>query len=96
MPAGLERYLKPYAEPGIDAEGLGPSQHKIQLAGHLDDDKAIEAELDGVQGKIDELFVLVAVADNAGLGILDHGYGDDELGLAPGLKAVMVAARRSG
>ena len=71
-------------------------QNEIQFAGHLDDDKAIEAKFDGIQGKIDELLVLVTVADNAGLGVLDHGYGDNKFSLAPGLKAVMVAGAEAG
>ena len=45
----------------------------------------------GLQGQVDELVVLVAVADEEGLGVVQVREGRDELRLAPGLQAVVVA-----
>ena len=42
----------------------------------------LQAHLLGVQGEVDELLVLVAVADEVGLGVVHVGEGGDQLRLA--------------
>ena len=49
-----------------------------------------------MEAEVDELLVLVAVADQAGLAGLHHGHGGDQLGLAAGLQAVVVTAAELG
>src|SRR5690606_12050519 len=54
------------------------------------------AELAGPQAEVDELLVLVAIADDETLPIPEHGHGHQQLGLAAGLEAVVVARAEAG
>ena len=85
-------------EPEADAEG-GPDSERfralddgIQLAGHFDDENDPDSHPGGLKREVDEGVVLVAVADEEGLGIFQVGEGGEELGTGSGFEAVVVAA----
>jgi hypothetical protein len=60
------------------------------FAGHLHHQHGLQAHAAGVEGEVDELRVLVAVADDERLGVVHVRERGDELGLAAGLEAVVV------
>ena len=55
-----------------------------------------QAHLLGVQGEVDELLVLVAVADEEASGSCRWARAAISSGLAPGLQAVVVALAERG
>jgi hypothetical protein len=46
------------------------------------------------EGELDVFLVLVAVADQEGLAVLEEGQGDDELGLGAGFDAEVIFLAR--
>jgi hypothetical protein len=76
---------------GSDPKGLRPLDDEIELAGHFDDKKALEAHFHGIQAKIDELRVLVAVADEAGLLVAHVRQRGHQLRLAAHFQAMMIS-----
>ena len=67
---GGELYTQ--SEEGKNAYFFGPFQDEIQLAGHLKDKKTFESHFCCIQAKIDELFILVSIADKAGIPVVKH------------------------
>ena len=84
LAADLGRQLEAHAQARAHPERLGPFEDQVELTGHLKHDQGLHAHLQARQGEVDELSILVAVADDVGLGILHVGKGDEQLGLAAG------------
>ena len=57
---------------------------------------AVEPDHPGVQGQVDEGLVLVPVADQERVRVVQVGHGGDQLGLAAGLQAVVVPLAEAG
>ncbi len=85
-------------ELGADADqGGGPQlpaggDDPLHLIGLLDHHHRLAAEPTGQDRRLDVALVLVAVADQQGLGIVDQGEGDQQFRLAAGLQAEMPLA----
>ncbi len=94
--AGLGRQLDADAENGLGVQGLGALEDERQLVGHLHHEDAGEADLGGVEAEVDELLVLVAVADEHRLLVAHHAHGGDQLRLGAGLETVVVARAELG
>ena len=73
--------LGPHPEQRRDAMGLGEANREVDLAELLDDDDGLATHLLGQHGRLDVLFVLVAIADDDGLGVVHQGQHDEHLGL---------------
>ena len=56
----------------------------------------VEAQALGLEAQVKEFLVLVAVADQAGLGIAHEGNGGNEFGLGADLETVMIAGPELG
>ena len=69
------------AEIGKHADAAGALQDEVEFAGHFQNEHDLEPHFLGVQGEVDELLVLVAVADDVGLGVVHVREGGDQLGL---------------
>ncbi len=82
--------LHAHPDAGRDAQGTGALDDLVDLAGALDHDEDLKPELDPQERQVDELLVLVAVADDVGFRVVHVRQGGDELRLAPGLQAVVV------
>ena len=78
------------AEVRQHAELARALQDEVELAGHFQHEHDLQAHFLGVEGEVDELLVLVAVADDVGLGIVHVGERGDQLGLGAGFEAVVV------
>jgi hypothetical protein len=66
--ARLGGHLDAHADARLDAQRLGPVEDKRQFARHFKHQKAQKTHFAGVQGQIDVILILVAVADQTGLG----------------------------
>ena len=84
------------AEVRQDAEFARAFEDEIELAGHFQHEHDAQAHFLGLEGEVDEFLVLVAVADQIGLGIVHVRERGDELGLGAGFKAVVVAFAELG
>ena len=71
---------------------LGDLPDQRQLGRLLHDQDDVAAELRGEEGRLDIFLVLVAVADDQGLLVLQHGHDGQQLGLRAGLEPVVVGA----
>ena len=91
MAAGLDRKFGAHADVGPDAQFAAAGEQHVQFAGHLQHEEKVEAQALGLQAKVDELLILVAVADDAGLGVAHQGDRGDELGLGAHFQAVVIA-----
>ena len=89
---GARGELCAQADARLDVEAGRAVEELADLAGPLDHDDHLQPELEPVQRQVDELAVLVAVADDQGFGVVHVGERDGELGLAAGLQAVVVLA----
>ena len=78
------------AEVRQHAELARALEHEVELAGHFKHQHHPESHLLGVEGEVDELLVLVAVADDVGLGVVHVSQRGDQLGLGAGLETVVV------
>ena len=78
------------AEVGQDTDFARAFEDEVELAGHFQDEHDAEAHFLGVECEVDELLVLVAVANEVGLGVVHVGERGDELGLGAGFEAVVV------
>ena len=94
--AGLDRELGAHADVGADAQFTAAGEQDAQFAGHLQHEEQVEAQALGLQAQVDELLILVAVADDAGFGIAHQGDGGDELRLGAHFQTVMVAGAELG
>ena len=94
--AGLDRELGAHADVGADAQFTAAGEQNVQFAGHLQHEEQVEAQALGLQAQVDELLILVAVADDAGFGIAHQGDGGDELRLGAHFQTVMVAGAELG
>src|SRR5690606_6773043 len=88
--------LQTRADHGLDAEGAAALDDQRHLLGGFHHEDAGHAELAGPQAEVDELLVLVAIADDETLPIPEHGHGHQQLSLAAGLEAVVVARAEAG
>jgi hypothetical protein len=75
---------------GSDAGALGDLGDELELGELLDDEDHVQTELRGEQRRLDVLLVLVAVADDERLGVVEHRHHGEQLGLAAGLEAEVV------
>jgi len=73
------RQFDAQAKVGGDLVVLGALDDQVDLAGDLDDEEDLISHLDRIKTEIDELLVLVAVADQAGLAALHHRDRGDQL-----------------
>ena len=92
LAGALRAEARPHADHGPDVELAARGQDGVELghAVHGDDDLA--PELLGEERRLDEGLVLVAVAEDEGLGVVVHGQGHQELGLAARLDAEVEGA----
>ena len=90
VPLSLGRQLDAQPQIRLDAQILRPFYDQVDFPGDLDYEEALKAHLDRVQAQIDELFILIAIADQAGVAVVEHGDGGDQLRLAACLKAMVV------
>ena len=81
LPAPFVREARPHADhrPQVEIAGGGEDRVELAQAVHGDDDPA--AELLGEERRLDERAVLVAVAEDEGLGVLLEGEGHQQLRL---------------
>ncbi len=82
--------LDAQADVGLHAHAAGDADDGVDLGELFDDDDGLLAEAAAHQGELDVFFVLVAVADQEGLAVLEQGKGDDELGLRAGFEAEII------
>ena len=84
MAAALGDELDAHAEERAHAERGGAFEDQLQLAGHFHDENALEPHTYGGEAEVDELLVLVAVADEAGFrvcGVWDVSAEEDQAAL---------------
>ena len=96
MAARLDRQFGPHPDVGAHAQHLGALQQHVQLSGHFQHEKDIEAQAQGLEAQVDEFRVLVTVADDAGLGVAHQGDSGDEFGLGTNFQPVMVVRPKLG
>ena len=82
--------LDAQADVGLHAHAAGDADDGVDLGELLDDDDRLLAEAAAHEGELDVFLVLVAVADEEGLAVLEEGEGDDELGLGTGFEAEII------
>ena len=80
------------AEQRLDLETGGAFHDQWQFVRHFEDDDHLESHFDGAEGEVDELAVLVAVADDEGLGVVHVGERGEQFRFAAGLESVMKGA----
>ena len=78
------------AEIGQDAELARTFEDEVEFARHFQHQHNAQSHLLCLQRKVDEFLVLVAIADEVGLGIVHVGERGNELGLGTGFEAVMI------
>ena len=81
--AGREPHA--HAEVWQHADLARAFENKLQLAGHLEHEHDLEAHLLRVQREVDELLVLIAIANDECLGVIHVGKRGDQLRLGSGL-----------
>ena len=86
----LGRQLDAHADARPDADLLGGLGDQRQLGELLDDDQHRAPQLGGHQRRLDVLLVLVAVADDEGLLVVEHRHDRQQLRLRARLQAVVV------
>jgi len=74
----------------LHAHTARDADDRVDLGELLDDDDSLLAEAAAHERELDVLLVLVAIADEQRLAVLEQGQGDDELGLGAGLEAEVV------
>ena len=79
-----------YAEIRQHADLARALEDEFQLAGHFQHEHDFQAHFLRMQREVDELLVLVAVADDVGFRIVHVGQRGDQLGLGAGFQAVVV------
>ena len=89
-PRPLGRQLDPDADARANPDLLGGLRDQLQLRELLDDDQHRAAELRRHQRGLDVLLVLVAVADDQRLFVVQHGHHGQQLRLGAGLQPVVV------
>jgi len=94
--AGLDGQLGAYADVWPHAESLAALKHNFQLAGHFENKEHVKAKAQSLKAKVDKFFVLVAVANNAGLAVAHERHGGNEFRLGADLQAVMVGGAELG
>ena len=94
--AALGDQLDAHAEERTHAERAGAFEDQLQLSGHFHDEDALEAHAHGGEAEIDELLVLVAVADETGFPVPELGNGGDEFGLGTDFQTVVIARAELG
>ena len=90
VPARARGQLGADADPRLDAHALGPLQHERNFVRHFQDDDRLDAHLQRLQGEVEELLVLVAVADDVRLRVVHERQRRDQLRLAARLQTVVV------
>ena len=75
-----------------DAHALRDLGDQLELGRLLDDEDDRPAQLGGHQRGLDVLLVLVAVADDERLFVVEHRHDGEQLRLGAGLQAVVVRA----
>ena len=94
--AALGDELDAHAEERAHAERGGAFEDQLQLAGHFHDENALEPHAYGGEAEVDELLVLVAVADEAGFRVFELGNGGNEFGFGTDFEAVVKARAELG
>ena len=89
LAAGARGELHADADHGLDLELAAAFDDHVELAGHLDDEDAPVSEHGGEQREVDELLVLVAIADHARLRVVERAERGDQLRLAAGFETVV-------
>lgn len=88
--------LDAHPEERAHPERGGTFEDELQLAGHFHDENALEAHAHGGEAEVDELLVLVAVADEAGFRVFELGNGGNEFGLGADFEAVVKTRAELG
>ena len=96
LAAGARGELHADADHGLDFEHAAAFDDHVEFAGHLDDEDAAVSEHGGEEREVDELLVLVAVADHARLRVVERAEGGDELRLAAGFESVVEIFSETG
>ncbi len=91
-PRALGRQLDADADARAHPDLLGGLGDQRQLGELLDDDQHRASQLRRHQRGLDVLLVLVAVADDQRVLVVEHGHDGQQLGLGAGLQAVVVGA----
>ena len=89
---------KLHAQPDIrpDSQRLAAFYNDRHFAGHFHDQNAFDPELRGVEPQVNELFILVTVADETRVRIRHISDCGDEFGFASRLESVMEFASEAG
>ncbi len=95
-PPTLEASFTRTPRSGLTPRRRERSRIDRQLAGRLDHEDAAVAELQRMQGEVDELLVLVAVADDVRPRGRACAQRDEQLGLAAAFEAVVVVRAEVG
>ena len=72
---------------GLDIELSGDVEQERELLKAVNHDEDVAAEARSKKGRLDILFVLEAVTDEQGLGVVEKGEGHEQLGLGAGFEA---------
>src|SRR6185312_13990597 len=89
-PRAARRQLGAHADARPHAHALGDVGDELELGGLLDDEDDGAPELRRQQRRLDVLLVLVAVADDERVFVVEHGHDGEQLRLRPGLEAVVI------
>ena len=82
--------LDAQADVGLDAHASGDADDRVDLGELFDDDDGLLTEAAAHQGELDVFLVLVTVADQECLAVLEEGEGDDELRLRTSFEAEII------
>ena len=90
MAAPLRGKLDAQPQHRINPQRLAPLHHQLQLRRHLQHQHYIQSQLLGLQRQIDELGILVAIADQQRLAVMHERQRRQQLGLAAHFQTIMV------
>jgi hypothetical protein len=88
--------LEPYSDLRFDIELSGSLEYEIEFTRAFDDKKTVVTGFEGVEGKIDELLILVPVADQTGLRIIEDRKCCNEFSLTARLESMVIAPAEIG
>ena len=96
MPGAFGAKAETYAERGSQAHFFAALEDEIELRRHFEHEDDLQAHFLRVEGEIDELLILVAIAHDVGLRVVHVGQRGDQFRLAAGFETVVIFAAVTG